>query len=76
MWRLGELLPNFQADSTHGKIDFYDYIDGSWAILFSHPADFTPVCTSELGRVEQLFEEFSKVRVKAFYSTYHALNFF
>ena len=60
MWRLGEKLPNFQANTTHGMIDFYDYIDNSWAILFSHPADFTPVCTTELGRVETLTEEFSK----------------
>eukprot|EP00877_Chromochloris_zofingiensis_P008415 jgi/Chrzof1/3827/Cz13g10080.t1 len=46
--KLGDVLPNFQADTTHGKIEFHDYIKGSWAILFSHPADFTPVVSSSM----------------------------
>lgn len=62
--RLGDTAPNFQAVTTEGKIDFYDYLGDSWGILLSHPADFTPVCTTEIGRTAQLQEEFRKRNVK------------
>jgi 1-Cys peroxiredoxin 6 len=61
---LGDVFPNFTAETTAGKLDFYDYIDGSWAILFSHPADFTPLCTTELGAVGKYLPEFEKRGVK------------
>eukprot|EP00735_Rhodelphis_limneticus_P013588 TRINITY_DN743_c0_g1::TRINITY_DN743_c0_g1_i1::g.18449::m.18449 TRINITY_DN743_c0_g1::TRINITY_DN743_c0_g1_i1::g.18449 ORF type:complete len:237 (+),score=86.64,sp/Q5ZJF4/PRDX6_CHICK/60.73/3e-91,AhpC-TSA/PF00578.16/1.2e-27,Redoxin/PF08534.5/1.4e-14,1-cysPrx_C/PF10417.4/7.2e-11,AhpC-TSA_2/PF13911.1/0.13 TRINITY_DN743_c0_g1_i1:40-711(+) len=66
MVNLGDLAPNFSAQTTHGPIDFHKAIDGSWAILFSHPADYTPVCTTELGVVAQLLPEFEKRGVKVF----------
>jgi len=62
--RLGDEAPDFTADSTDGEIKFHDYIDGSWAVLFSHPKDYTPVCTTELGRVAALKGEFDKRGVK------------
>ena len=62
--QLGDIAPNFKADSTEGAIDFYDYIGGGWAVLFSHPKDFTPVCTTELGEVARLKKEFDKRGVK------------
>jgi alkyl hydroperoxide reductase subunit AhpC len=63
--RLGDEAPNFTAETTAGTIDFHDWKDGSWAVLFSHPADFTPVCTTELGRTSALKTEFDKRGVKA-----------
>ena len=62
--RLGDDAPNFQAQTTIGDIDFYDYTTGSWVVLYSHPSDFTPVCTTELGRTAQLKSEFEKRNVK------------
>jgi thioredoxin-dependent peroxiredoxin len=62
--RLGDAAPDFTAQTTEGEINFYDYIGNGWAILFSHPADFTPVCTTELGRTALLQEEFAKRNVK------------
>jgi len=62
--RLGDIAPNFKAKTTAGEIDFYEYLGTGWGILFSHPADFTPVCTTELGRTASLQEEFTKRNVK------------
>ena len=61
---LGDTAPNFTAETTEGTIDFHDYLGDSWGVLFSHPADFTPVCTTELGRTALLKEEFAKRNVK------------
>ena len=58
--RLGDKAPNFQARTSIGDIDFYEFLGDSWGILFSHPADYTPVCTTELGRTAALKDEFAK----------------
>lgn len=62
--RLGDTAPNFKAQTTEGEIDFYEFLGDSWGILFSHPADFTPVCTTELGKTALLQKEFAKRNVK------------
>lgn len=62
--RLGSEAPNFTAKTTQGDIDFHSWLGGSWAILFSHPADFTPVCTTELGAFSKMREQFEKRGVK------------
>lgn len=62
--RLGDIVPNFTADTTEGRIDFYEYLREGWGILFSHPADYTPVCTTELGRTAMLKQEFEKRNTK------------
>ena len=62
--RLGDTAPNFKAKTTAGDIDFYEYLGNGWGILFSHPADYTPVCTTELGKTALLKEEFAKRNVK------------
>ena len=62
--QIGDSAPDFTANTTEGKIHFYDYIDGHWAVLFSHPKNFTPVCTTELGYTAKLQPEFAKRDVK------------
>jgi thioredoxin-dependent peroxiredoxin len=62
--RLGDTAPNFKAQTSLGEIDFYEYAGDSWVVLFSHPADYTPVCTTELGRTASLKDEFEKRNVK------------
>lgn len=62
--RLGDTAPDFTAESSEGTIEFHKFLGDSWGVLFSHPADFTPVCTTELGRVSHLKSEFDKRNVK------------
>ncbi|QSE96649.1 peroxiredoxin [Fulvivirga lutea] len=62
--RLGDDAPDFQVETTEGKIDFHQWLGDSWGILYSHPADYTPVCTTELGRTAQLKSEFEKRNTK------------
>ena len=64
MLRLGDIAPNFTAETSLGKLDFYEYLGDSWGVLFSHPADYTPVCTTELGKTASLKPEFDKRNVK------------
>jgi thioredoxin-dependent peroxiredoxin len=62
--RLGELAPDFEAETTEGRIRFHDWIGGSWAVLFSHPKNYTPVCTTELGYMAKIKPEFDRRGVK------------
>ncbi|GGC42053.1 peroxidase [Parapedobacter defluvii] len=58
--KIGDTAPDFRAETTEGPIDFYQWLGNDWAILYSHPGDYTPICTTELGRTAQLSEEFAK----------------
>ncbi len=60
--QLGDVAPDFEAETTEGRIKFHDWIGDSWAVLFSHPKDFTPVCTTELGYMASIEPEFSETR--------------
>src|ERR1700733_12252355 len=62
--QLGDTAPDFTAETTEGTINFYEFLGNSWGVLFSHPADYTPVCTTELGRTASLKKEFEKRDVK------------
>ncbi|MEQ8576792.1 MAG: redoxin domain-containing protein, partial [Fulvivirga sp.] len=62
--RLGDEAPNFTAQTTEGEINFHEWLGNSWGVLFSHPADYTPVCTTELGTVSKYTEEFNKRNTK------------
>ncbi|HTS43802.1 MAG TPA: peroxiredoxin [Puia sp.] len=62
--RLGDTAPNFKAKTTAGDLDFYEYLGNGWGVLFSHPADYTPVCTTELGKTALLQDEFANRNVK------------
>lgn len=62
--RIGDIAPNFDVETTNGSINFHEWLSDSWGFFFSHPADYTPVCTTEMGRTAQLEEEFSKRNVK------------
>lgn len=62
---LGDIAPDFEQDSSEGRIHFHEWLGDSWGVLFSHPADFTPVCTTELGLTAKLKDEFAKRQVKA-----------
>jgi len=72
--QLGDTAPDFTAETTEGKINFYDYLGDSWGILFSHPADFTPVCTTELGKTALLQKEFAKRNTKVLAVSVDPLN--
>jgi alkyl hydroperoxide reductase subunit AhpC len=62
--QLGDIAPDFEADSTEGRIKLHDYVDNAWVVFFSHPKDFTPVCTTELGYMAKIKNEFDKRGVK------------
>ena len=65
--RIGDVVPNFAAQSSEGEINFYDYLGNSWGVLFSHPSDYTPVCTTELGATAKLKDEFAARNTKVIF---------
>ena len=67
--RLGDTAPDFEQESSAGPIRFHEYLGNSWGVLFSHPADFTPVCTTELGYTAKLADEFAKRNVCLLYTS-------
>ena len=62
--QLGDIAPDFEADTTEGRVKFHDYIGDGWVVFFSHPKDFTPVCTTELGAMARMKHEFDKRNTK------------
>lgn len=72
--RLGDTAPNFTAETTAGRINFHEYLGDSWGVLLSHPADFTPVCTTEIGRTAQLSEQFKARNAKVLVVSVDPLN--
>jgi alkyl hydroperoxide reductase subunit AhpC len=72
--RLGDVAPDFKAQTSAGEIDFYEYLGNAWGVLFSHPADYTPVCTTELGKTALLNDEFAKRNVKVLAVSVDALE--
>ncbi|HET7116036.1 MAG TPA: peroxiredoxin [Hanamia sp.] len=72
--QLGDTAPDFTAETTEGKINFYDFLGDGWGVLFSHPADFTPVCTTELGKMASLQKEFAKRNTKILAVSVDPLN--
>lgn len=72
--RLGDIAPDFTAQTTEGTINFHEWLGNSWGVLFSHPADYTPVCTTELGRTAKLKSEFDKRGVKVLAVSVDPLN--
>src|SRR5688500_13643705 len=72
--RLGDIAPDFTADTTEGKINFHEWIGNSWCVFFSHPADYTPVCTTELGMVAKYKKEFEKRNAKVIAVSVDDLN--
>ncbi len=72
--RLGDIAPNFTAKTTEGEINFHEWLGDKWGVLFSHPADFTPVCTTELGMTAKLKDEFDKRNVKVMAVSVDPLN--